>query len=151
MSTMTRANLIDRIIVVAVPLGFGCMIGGLIFQSEYLIASDEGIEIASKLVDVLGILFGFIITAISILLSIGNKKYVKLLCATNHLKSIYISYIVNSIYLFIALMGAVCIIIFSSWNILIQALFIGVNVSVAISTAISLYFLFMISLKVSSS
>lgn len=120
------------------------VISKILINKGYLIESNVWIEIIKSLLGIWGTLLGFIVTALSIILAIGNSPFLKLLSDSGHMKTIMLSYAVTSI----VLLGAtafgifvICLNDFSGKMLMITLFFIF---STLFSLIISLFFLFSI-------
>ena len=91
----TKANIADRVIISCVPLALGIVaeISTSYFIKKYnfVIKVEEGLELIKTIIDIWGILLGFVITAVSILLTVGENSYINALVEANHMKSIIFS------------------------------------------------------------
>lgn len=145
----TVANIIDRITIIFIPIVVGGL--GILFLYRFLpnfrISKDLGLEIVKSIFDVWGILLGFIITAVSILLTANKDDLLETLIATNHMQSIIFSYITASAYLFIAIIYALVLLIFQLWGNVLSLIFIALNIIIVLSVGISIYLLFLIMFK----
>ena len=104
-------------------------------------------ELVGTVIDIWGILLGFVITAVSILLTIGENSFINALVATNHMQSIIFSYVMSSFYLFISIIIALVLLIIKTWNMNIFVVFISINVCIVVAMGLSIYFLFAIVLQ----
>ena len=145
----TTTNIVDRIIILFLPMIIG--VGGVVLLHLLLpgfsISDDVGLEIVKSIFDVWGILLGFVITAVSILLTANRNELVETLIATNHMQSIIFSYITASAYLLIAIVYALVLLIFQMWTKNLCNIFIALNIVIIFSVGISIYFLFVIIFK----
>ena len=148
----TKINVIDRIIIIFVPIFLGIIIGlivdYLLKNINYRMMATDGLDLVKTVIDVWGILLGFVITAVSILLTIGENSFISTLVETNHMKSIILSYVVSSIYLLIAIIFSMILLVLKVWNRKIFIIFLGINICIMISIGICIYFLFTIALKI---
>lgn len=146
---ITTTNIIDRLLVSVGPLVIG-LIG--IFAIEKLlpgfkISKEQGLEIVKSIFDVWGILLGFVITAVSILLTANKSELIENLIATNHMQSIIFSYLTSSVYLFVAIVYALMLMIFQLWGNVLSVVFIGLNLVIVVSVGMSIIFLFKIMIN----
>ena len=90
----TWANKIDKVIIIFLPILIG-IVGNIICnkcgKQLLIVDKEKGIDLLKTILDIWGILLGFIFTATSILLTIGENQYVKLLKDTNHFPNILFS------------------------------------------------------------
>lgn len=125
-------------------LGIVASLTIIIFFPEFTISKNNGLEIVSSIIDVWGILLGFVITAVSILLTANKNELIENLIVTNHMQSILFSYIVSSVYLFVTISFALVLIILQIWNRNLAISFIGLNIVIITSVGMSISFLFRI-------
>ena len=145
----TTANIVDRIVIFSLPIVIG-VIGTLIFfklTPGFTISKEDGLELVKNIFDVWGILLGFVITAVSILLTANNNELIETLIATNHMQSIIFSYITSSAYLFIAIVYALALLFLQVWGQLWSMFFMGLNIVIIVSVGICIYFLFKIMIN----
>lgn len=143
---ITTTNIIDRIVICCVPL-FAGVIGSLALAKlipGFTISKEDGLEIVKSIFDVWGILLGFVITAVSILLTANKSEFIENLIATNHMQSIIFSYIASSAYLFVAIVYALILMIFRIWGKILSDIFVGLNIVIVVSVGMSIVFLFKI-------
>lgn len=147
----TRANITDRLIISCAPLILGIftatVVDYFVRKSNYTITVEEGMDLIKTIIDIWGILLGFVITAVSILLTIGENSYINALVETNHMKSILFSYVISSVYLLLSIIFSLVLLIVRIWNTKIFNIFIGLNVCILISIIFCIYFLFAIVLR----
>lgn len=148
----TKINIVDRVIIIFAPVLIGIIIGVVadyfIKKINYKMTVNDGLELVKAVIDVWGILLGFVITAVSILLTIGENSFISMLVETNHMKSIILSYVTSSAYLLTAITFSIVLLVVKIWNIRIFIFFLGINSCILISISICIYFLFAIALKI---
>lgn len=139
----------NRLLVSVGPLIIGligiCAVEKLL--PGFKISKDQGLEIVKSIFDVWGILLGFVITAVSILLTANKSELIENLIATNHMQSIIFSYLASSVYLFIAIVYALMLMIFQLWGNVLSVVFIGLNFAIVVSVGMSIIFLFKIMIN----
>ena len=149
----TKANIFDRIIITLLPIILG-IIGGisikLVFGKHINIIPEDGIDLVKTVFDVWGILLGFIFTAVSILLTIGENSCVPALIETNHMQNIVYSYVMAGLLLLAAIVFALILMFVKIWNCAILYVFIGTNIAIISSIAICVFFLFRIILNMNN-
>lgn len=109
--------------------------------------AEVGHDLMETMTGVLGTMLGFVITAISILLTLGNNKFIELLIVSGHMQNIILSYVMASVWLLAALVYSISILFVQGWGKSIFVIFVGLNIAVAVSMIICIYFLFMIVLQ----
>lgn len=146
----TRANKFDRVVIIFLPLLLG-ILGSILFNrygKQFLITDKEkGIDLLKSILDIWGILLGFIFTATSILLTIGENQYVRLLKDTNHFPNILFSYVMAGMYLLLAITFGIILLFVHVWGKCIFYIFLSLNIVIIISMAICVIFLFNIILN----
>lgn len=149
----TKANILDRIIITLLPIILG-IVGGigikLVFGKHINIIPEDGLDLVKTVFDVWGILLGFIFTAVSILLTIGENSFVNALVETNHMQNIIYSYVMAGLLLLVAIVFALVLMFVKIWNCAILYVFIGTNIAIIVSIAICVFFLFGIILNMNN-
>lgn len=146
----TKANIIDRLIIIFLPIILG-VVGTIVIKCLYgkyiLIEAEDGLELVKTVFDVWGILLGFIFTAVSILLTIGENSFVNILLETNHMQNIIFSYVISGLLLLISIVFALVLMFVKIWNTFVLYVFIGINIAIIVSIAICVCVLFKIILN----
>lgn len=137
----------DKVVIMLVPITIGGVLAFLTNKTELTMGAEVGHNLIETMTGVLGTMLGFVITAISILLTLGNNKFIELLVASGHMQNIILSYVMASVWLLAALVYSIIILFIQGWSKLIFVTFVGVNVIVAASMIICIFFLFMIVLQ----
>lgn len=149
----TKANILDRIIITLLPIILG-IVGGigikLLFGKHINIIPEDGLDLVKTVFDVWGILLGFIFTAVSILLTIGENSFVNALVETNHMQNIIYSYVMAGLLLLVAIVFALVLMFVKVWNCAILYVFVGTNIAIIVSIAICVFFLFGIILNMNN-
>lgn len=149
----TKANIIDRFIILLLPVILGILVGiiiKVIFGKSISICPEDGFDLVKTVFDVWGILLGFIFTAVSILLTIGENSFVNVLLETNHMQNIIFSYVISGVLLLIAIVFALVLMFVKVWNYTILYIFVGTNVTIIVSIAICVFFLVKIILNMNN-
>ena len=111
------------------------------------IGVEEGIDNCKMMLDIWGVMLGFVITALSILLTIHENRYVKMLIDTKHYSTVLFSYAFCCTYLFIAVIVSIILIYGKIWNNCIYILFKILIVTTITSLGIALFLMFKIIFK----
>jgi len=111
------------------------------------IGVEEGIDNCKMMLDIWGVMLGFVITALSILLTIHENRYVKMLIDKKHYSTVLFSYAFCCTYLFIAVIVSIILIYGKIWNNCIYILFKILIVTTITSLGIALFFMFKIIFK----
>ena len=139
----------DKIFITVMPMLVSILVFLILvlFKIESSLTETEGIDNCKVMLGLWGTLLGFMITAISILLTVNDNRFIKMLKNTGHFKTILYSFSCCCINLSIAIVFSVVIIFAKVWN---QILF-NITVSLAVDTfliiIICLYFLLSIISK----
>ena len=146
----TWANKIDKVIIIFLPILIG--IAGNIICNKcgkqlLIVDKEKGIDLLKTVLDIWGILLGFIFTATSILLTIGENQYVKLLKDTNHFPNILFSYVIAGTYLLVAITFGIVLLFVDIWGECIFNIFLCLNIIIIVSMAMCVKFLFNIILN----
>lgn len=149
---LTKAIKFDRLFICTAPIIFSLIlfvvVKGIVGkENAFLITEAEGIENFKMLLGMWGTLLGFLITSISILLTLGDGKLINMLKQTGHYKTILITYVCCSLHLFIAVLIALICILLKWWNINIFALMCALCADTMMILAVCLYFLFVLVLR----
>lgn len=112
-----------------------------------IVDKEKGIDLLKTILDIWGILLGFIFTATSILLTIGENQYVKLLKDTNHFPNILFSYVMAGTYLLMAITFGIVLLFADVWGECIFNIFLCLNIIIIVSMAMCVKFLFNIILN----
>ena len=81
-----------------------------------MIDNNFWVENIKTLLGIWGTLLGFIVTALSIILAIGNNTFLELLNASGHTKTIMWSYALTSLILFAATAFGIYIMCFNNFD-----------------------------------
>lgn len=103
-----------------------------------------GKAVAKHMLDIWGTLLGFLITAVSLFLTIGDGKYMNTLKSSGHFATVLYSYIICCIHLFVAVVFALIIVFLKVWNMTVFILLCATVIDTLIIVAICLFFLFFI-------
>ena len=96
MSNKTNVKKIDKMIILILPLIIGLITTLLLPKNDMDI--QTGIDNCKMMLDIWGVMLGFIITALSILLTVHENRFVKMLIDTGHFSTVLFSYIICCIY-----------------------------------------------------
>lgn len=114
---------------------------------EFKIDKFDGIDDFKTILGIWGTLLGFLITAVSILLTLGNGKFLDMLKVTGHYKTILLSYVTCCIHLLLAIIFAVICIFLKIWSMQIFSIMCAVAFDTLIMVAVCLYFLFTLAVR----
>jgi len=144
-----KAQKIDRILVNAIPLSLAII--GII--STLLIGESENVteawnDILSSLLGTWGTLFGFMIAAVSVLLTFNDGIFITILKKSGHYKTILLSYTFCCVHLFVALVTAFLFVLYQVSGKVAYAFLVGLSLDIILIVGICLCFLYKIAKKV---
>lgn len=143
---------IDRVSILLLPvlLAFASffIITRLSTKCAFVIDTYDGIEDLKTILSIWGTLLGFLITAVSILLTLGNGKFLEMLKATGHYKTILLSYVACCLHLLVAITLAVICIFCKIWSMQVFSIMCAMAIDTLIMVAICLFFLFSLVVRI---
>jgi hypothetical protein len=151
MQELSAAIKRDRIFVNIFPILMAVVIFFIIkicIKATMIPNQSVGMGICNTLISVWATCLGFMITAVSILLTLNNGKYIDMLKKTGHYKTILISFVSCCFHILIALGIMIVLSILQRWTIGIFALLCASTIDILIIMGICLCFLLVIILKV---
>ncbi|MDD5829937.1 hypothetical protein ACQRCQ_02810 [Lachnospiraceae bacterium SGI.085] len=141
----------DRILIAVLPIGISVI---AYFVIQYIckkygfeITSDDGIEDYKIMLSIWGTLLGFLITAVSILLTIGEGRFLNMLKATGHYQTILYSYVICCVHLLLVLILAIVCVFIKIWTMALFAILCSAVIDTVLRVGICLFFLFVIVLR----
>lgn len=141
----------DRILIAVLPIGISVI---AYFVIQYIckkygfeITSDDGIEDYKIMLSIWGTLLGFLITAVSILLTIGEGRFLNMLKATGHYQTILYSYVICCVHLLLVLILAIVCVFIKIWTMALFAILCSAVIDTVLRVGICLFFLFAIVLR----
>lgn len=145
---MTKAIRRDRIFIFLIPIVvaivFFFILKGTINKYNIEVNTVDGLDDCKLMLDIWGTLLGFLITAVSLFLTIGDGKYMNTLKSSGHFATVLYSYIICCIHLFVAVVFALIIAFLKVWNMTVFILLCATVIDTLIIVAICLFFLFFI-------
>lgn len=153
MKTPTKAQKRDRVFLPLFPLSLGLLvillIAGLCSKGYLVFDEKRIIEGFTLLVGVWATLLGFLITAISIFLTLGDKETGNRLYENGHMNTILQVYIFSCIHLFVSIIVSLVIIVLEIYCFIIPALLCGFIIDTFVAVFLCLFILFGVIKKVS--
>ena len=140
----------DRVILNIVPIVIGCILLKVVLSvcsDSQLPDPAKGLSISSTLISVWATCLGFMITAVSILLALDSSKYIEMLKATGHYKTILICLMICCSHVLVAFIIALVITFVQEWSVLTFAVMCASTIDVLTTMLFSLYFLWKIVIK----
>lgn len=152
-SKSSKAVKIDRIVIMLLPvlIAVACyiIINKLCIKYEFVIDKCIGIDDFKTILGIWGTLLGFLITAVSILLTLGNGRFLDMLKVTGHYKTILLSYVACCLHLLAAIVFAVICIFCEIWSMQFFSIMCAMAVDTLIMVAVCLLFLFTLVIRIS--
>lgn len=151
---LSKAIKIDRVIIISLPIIIGIISFFLTKHysniNSFTVTCADGFENCKMMVGIWGTLLGFLITAVSILLTLGENRFVKMLKDSNHYETILFAYVITCIHLLISIVISVAWIFMKIWSSNVFYALVALSVDTMLLVGICLYFLFSLILKVNS-
>jgi len=147
----SRIQTRDKSIITIVPVLGGLITGAIIYFwgcEKFFCEKIQVIEISKDMIGLWGTLLGFIITAISILVTLdtGNGM-VEILKKSNHFNTIIYALLSTAIILLLGIIIAVAVVYLSISGKLVYSLLGGVIIAEFISLFFCVFFMFSILVK----
>lgn len=147
----SRAVKADRIIIAVLPIGISIaayfIVRYICKKIGFEISSVDGIEDYKIMLSIWGTLLGFLITAVSILLTIGEGKFLNMLKSTGHYQTILFSYVICCVHLLLVVVLAIVCVFIKIWNMNLFAVLCAAVIDTVFRVGFCLLFLFVIVLK----
>lgn len=145
-----KQSVIDKIVItvsIIIP-SIAVIILDYFLQSKgYDYSSFDGKEIAKTLVGVWATLLGFMITSVSILVTLGGNEYVLAFRKSQHYHTVMYTNTITSILMLAATVFCIVIMCLNIWNRVCFNIFIFLLISTFVSLILSVYFLFFLVFK----
>lgn len=134
----------DRIFIMFFPatIAIICIFIMNKYHLSMIKEANTGIEFLKILIELWGIIFGFILTAVSVLATITGDEFTKRLRKSKHYKSILFAYCISSVMILSAIFYSIVIIFINTWNHGIEEVTVFFVIYTMISTFICIYLLF---------
>lgn len=146
-----KQSVIDKIVITVVSIiipSISVIILDYFLQSKgYDYSSFDGKEIAKTLVGVWATLLGFMITSVSILVTLGGNEYVLAFRKSQHYHTVMYTNTITSILMLAATVFCIVIMCLNIWNRVCFNIFIFLLISTFVSLILSVYFLFFLVFK----
>lgn len=144
-------NKADNIIIFGIsfilPI-FICIVMGCLFNyTSYDVCSFEGVEVSKTLLGTWATLLGFIVTAESILITMGGKEYIQAFKESRHYKTVLLTYFSTSFVLLSATIFSIVIICLDIWDTVLFYILIYLILSTFLLLFFCILFLFFMVYK----
>lgn len=144
-------NKIDNIIIFGISFILPvliCIVMGCLFNyNSYDVSSFEGIEVSKTLLGTWATLLGFIVTAESILITMGGKEYIQAFKESRHYKTVLLTYFSTSFVLLAATVFSAVVICMEIWNAILFYILIYLLISTFLLIFFCILFLFFMVYK----
>lgn len=141
----------DKIIIFAISFilpVFICIALKFLFDyNSYDVCSFEGVEVSKTLLGTWATLLGFIVTAESILITMGGKEYIQAFKESRHYKTVLLTYFSTSFVLLSATIFSIVIICLNIWNTVLFYILIYLILSTFLLLFFCILFLFFMVYK----
>ena len=141
----------DRVLIVITPVIIATIaffgVKYICKKYDFIVQIEEGIDNYKMMLDIWGTLLGFLITAVSILLILGDGKFINMIKATGHYTTILLSYGSCCIHLFIVIVLDLVCIFGKVWDMNCFAALCAFSVDTMLTVGFCLFFLFALVLK----
>lgn len=141
----------DKIIIFSVAFiapALICLLLELWFKHTlYNLSSFNGIDVTKTLLGIWATLLGFIITAVSILITMGGKEYIHAFKESKHYKTVLLTYCFTSFALLVATIFGIVVICINTWNWVLFYSLIYLTMSTLLLLFFCILFLFFMIFK----
>lgn len=144
---MKRDKGIIFVISFIVPLLFCFLFNKYLQKIGYNIKDFAGVEIIKTLLGIWATLLGFIITATSILLTMGGKEYIIAFKESKHYSTVLYTYFLSSFSLFVATIFGIYVICVNTWNHFLFLTLLYIIIVTLLLILFSILFLFFLAFK----
>lgn len=125
-----------------------CFILSMLFRHiQYDVCSFHGIIVTNTLLGTWATLLGFIITAASILITMGGKQYIQAFKESQHYSTVLLTYCLASFVLLAATIFSIIVVCINIWNELLFYLLIYFIISTLVLLFFCVLFLFFMIFK----
>lgn len=142
---------LDRIIVFllifVLPIVMTALVEHFITNSKVDPAAYNGVVVAGTMLGVWGAMLGFMITALSIIMTLGDGKFITVVRGTSNFESIMIIMIATCIILFLATAFGAAVVCLNLWRQFCFSLLLYFVFGTGIAILLSMFYLFYIVLN----
>ncbi len=141
----------DKIVIFGIsfilPVLICIALGYLFNYNLYDVSNFEGIEVSKTLLGTWATLLGFIVTAESILITMGGKEYIEAFKESRHYKTVLLTYFLTSFDLLSATIFSAVVICMEIWNPILFYMLIYLLISSFLLLFFCILFLFFMVYK----
>lgn len=146
-----KYSICDKIFISFAP---AIIAGGITFAVRRISTSfvsmcelEQGIELSKMMISVWGTLFGFLLSAESILLTLGGKKYLKALRESVHYRTILFTYFIACVHTLVAMTFFICVVFIHVWNNAFLMILVFFTCDIVLFLVLCLWFLYKLIIK----
>ena len=138
----------DRFLINLIPFVVGIVVA--VLTSLFITEESVGqlINIVSSMLEVWGILLGFMIAAVSVLLSFNDGRFITLLKASGHYKTVLLAFMYCCFHLLVGVVLAMVLLLYQITAPIFYNLLCGLAVDTVVIVGECLYFLLLVVIKV---
>jgi hypothetical protein len=141
----------DRIIVFLLifilPVVLAYFTAHHIDYTKLMAGEYNGVEVSGTMLGIWGAMLGFMITALSIIMTLGDGNFIKTLRGTTHFKTIMIIMILTCLILFFATVFGAAVVCFNFWSQICFITLLYFLFGTGIAIILSMLYLFFIVLN----
>lgn len=141
----------DRIFLSLIPLIIAIIsfiiINSLIIHNKIEININDGMEDLKVMVSVWITILGFLVTSVSILITISGGNFINIMRESGHFKTIIYVFLLCCIHSFIALIFSLICVFYKFWNITIFSVFCAMVIDTMILVLIAVVFMFFVVMR----
>lgn len=143
----TKAIKRDKVLINIVPLIISItffVLAIIFFKEESIPAVDRGTSMVETMLGIWGTFLGFLITAVSILLTLGSGKFIDMLKNTGHFSTVLETFLSCCFHLFVVIVVFIVCTFGTLWSKFWFVLICACTMDSFIMILLCLYFLYMI-------
>ncbi len=141
----------DRIFISLVPLIIAILsfiiIRNLIIHNKIEININDGIEDLKVMVSVWVTILGFLVTSVSILITISGGNFINIMKESGHFKTIIYVFLLCCVHSFIALVFSLICVFCKFWNMTIFSVLCAMVIDTMILVLIAVIFMFFVVMR----
>ena len=141
----------DRIFLSLIPLIIAIIsfiiINSLIIHDKIEIDINDGMEDLKVMVSVWITILGFLVTSVSILITISGGNFINIMRESGHFKTIIYVFLLCCIHSFIALIFSLICVFCKFWNMTIFSVFCAMVIDTMILVLIAVVFMFFVVMR----
>lgn len=141
----------DRIFISLVPLIIAILsfiiIRNLIIHNKIEINIKDGIEDLKVMVSVWVTILGFLVTSVSILITISGGNFINIMKESGHFKTIIYVFLLCCVHSFIALVFSLICVFCKFWNMTIFSVLCAMVIDTMILVLIAVIFMFFVVMR----